>query len=1151
MLSLAARPPASIEEVIDPIVALGWLVWKTWTTAPDTISGKPEELARQIQDRCDHPPDFEFCLSLVKQWRERRQQSFTFSNIRDEFLPADVPPQEARYFAARSIRRRYGLQPSSTVVRRIHEAARRMSALVAKLDNLQVQGEALRAALIGERDIFPDGALFGDALLELFWILDLLRPALTLPDVIVRPEIANAEYLTTQLFGVSTRIPGFDVLFGGGGLMLADSFSIAATRQSPAPAEEVIGGRVVLTVGPFGSGKSLLALQVAVDIARKGGVAWVMPFEQTNEECLYSMEAIGLSTQDRNFQIFRGWNEAFLAFAQPAPQGGALVLFRPERVKENEYVTFFKNIEKRFEWLEKYPLRLIVVDPLNALIEPDELHGRDLRQATRNMFEAAKRANVNVWLTSEQASSGAAATSFGENVADTVIHLGVEPRHGQLRRYIEVTKSRFQKESSGRHAMAIAPEGGIQIYPSSSTISENLSPTWVPDKERKIDFGVQGIQELLGPEPLKPGDIVAFAGPGKAKTLVGLEFLVTGAQDPANSCVFVSGHDEARMKRALRAAIASKKLSKDVEDNVALCSISGVYADAGQILIQIRNAFEACIRKGKPALRVLITNLSHWEQEVPAIRDDAVFGVALMNLVRAYGAVTLIVSGDELRRGRPIHDIVFDQSDSLLHFHQKELKGRITTLVSAVKTRNMRHKREPFELRIDPSSATQLAPAPLFRSNSAGDVREVRVRLFLNAETKNHREYNERLIRAIQGTLSENTVLSAQNVGYDPAFLSMARYSALDELQILQLDEFQVPLPGEPPTTLYRFDESAHPGLLEGRADIFKRRVRCEQNRFFAVPFYQNVSFLAYDEAKYSSPMPQSWGELAAHCEAWDADNKTSSEVFFSCPIYEESFESYNCLFFEILYSLSPLSLDENCCDLVCWLASEKALEAAYLFRRLCRLSHVRGYVAKTFPRATFWRHWYNTLNQELSGFSPEARSCIRVKRLFGEITSAGEWYLAIPSHSASPDVGLYLIEQLTSAEREIHRLQLGIGLPTREAFYESESGRQQNLAISPYFRFSRADLNDLTSKAIRRSCFRSYERLASSISSHLKWMLEIPPSAPVNGLTYSFSEDKLLKTEIQRTMASLVSNMSFLSKSREPGQNQEYCPSSITASSE
>ncbi len=153
---------------------------------------------------------------------------------------------------------------------------------------------------------------------------------------------------------------------------------------------------------------------------------------------------------------------------------------------------------------------------------------------------------------------------------------------------------------------------------------------------------------------------------------------------------------------------------------------------------------------------------------------------------------------------------------------------------------------------------------------------------------------------------------------------------------------------------------------------------------------------------------------------------------------------------------------------------------------------------------------------------SPEGRSLVEVQPLFGGVTTAGDWYLSIPAHSASPEIGLDLIKNLAAPEREMQRLQLGVGLPTRETFYAPPVRGEDPRAgppVSPYFRLTRPQLGELVDKAIRRSRFHCYERFASAISAHLQSILEIPDGA-------------WLEQEIERSLTSLVSNIDFLRES-------------------
>jgi KaiC/GvpD/RAD55 family RecA-like ATPase len=1180
LIKAAGESPALAVEAIHAFFRLLVDRWRssdegTLVTSPEILAELHDSGWLDIDDQAAFAISSEWREALEKSQPQRAEQELVFSRIWKRFLPLTVRDQDAKYFLTRSIRRRYGLKPSAQTARALHLTALALQQLLELYPDGAVPYERfLESAGASDGSTRPAHAA---AYIELCWVLDHIRPAEQPGWIAVRPEVANAEYLASHLFGVPTGIPGFDDLFGGGGLMLADSFvqdqSIDADPSRddgwteplimPGPdfrilpqssaAEDSVGGRVVLVIGSFGSGKSLLSLQMAVEVARKGGVAWVMALEQTDEECLYSLESIGVSTKDPSMRVYRGLTESFQAFFRisGAPAQGALVFLRPEHGDKPYFSEFLSQVQDQLKFMSRYPLRLLVIDPVNALGQPRAGDRRALRAKTRAMFEAAKKLNVNVWFTSEHLKNTPPPDRFEENVADTVIHLGVEDN--QARRYVEITKSRFQQEFGGRHALVIEPETGIHVYPSASIFGRSLRSDVENHPPARISFGGPEMDRLLGPELLSPGDIVVLAGPGKAKTILGVEFLKADTGDKALRSLFVSDYSAQLSRYETAASFIERELPANQPD-VLRCPIDPAAAEPSRVLFLIRTVLEKWVQKGTPIRRVLIDNLSRWEKEMPSIVRDAGFALALIRLLRSYAVVTVIVSGDELEHsGSALRETITSHSDVLIHSHRHDFKGRVTTLLTTVKSRRMGHPRESFELLVE-HGRPRITPAPLLRMNAAGEVNPVRVVLYLHAETPNHQSYNRKTVAALRVTLSPATRIARQALRYDPQFLAMAKYSAVDELQIFQLDEYQLPDTGtgeDAPAVLHKFDCQRSQHLLEEWLPSLAKRVVCDQGRkFFAVPFYQNLSFLAYRGDQYKKEfgpkLPGNWDELAARCQEWErrypltrpqivAARQTSPpvdgicpgepadgpdaapEVFFSCPVYEESVETYNCFFMELLYALVPPVYGEYC-DLAHWLKREEAKVAAMQFRSLCRRSHLLGYASAKRPRGIFWRHWYNTLNQELSSMWPEERAQISVMPLFGNIATSGEWYLAIPAQSASPEIGLNLIQNLTTPEREMLRLQLGVGLPTRSNFYRESPG-EADPVVAPYFRFNRQDLKKLMDGAIRRSRFRCYEAFSNAISAHLQWILEIPESEHV-------------QHQVNQTLASLVSKVDFLRQS-------------------
>lgn len=1129
----------TLEQLVQLVVALRRILWDDSkagsTMAIEGTTSLMDLSARLARSRPGVPAEAR--ETVASRWMKAPRaksddggRPLTFEDLCKVILPDGVRAADSRYFATRSIRARYGVRLSFSTAAFAHDLARNILAEVERSTNREVSHEAL-ARVIEEAELTRskkgDVPLhIGDAFLDLCLVLNLFGRADASDKVAMRPECADAEFLLSNLFGLPTSISGFDALFGGG-LMLPDSAAESTTPTSSGIVPDSIGGRSILCIGPFGSGKTILSLQFALEVARKGGVAWVMTLEQTAEECLYALESLGISTEDPAFRTDKKLTDSFVTLSDPRPTRGALVFLRPSD-SPLDYAEFMRRTEEQLSWMETYPLRLLVVDPVNAFSQSGENWGM-IRPQLRKMLESAKRANVNIWLTSEVATGEQEANRFEENIADTVLHLGLENILGQRRRYIEVTKSRFQHESTGRHGFVIDSHSGVHIYPSSAVIASQASARGTQTSDVSLDFGILGIERLIGPEPIRPGDVVALAGPGKAKTMVGVRFLLAG-DDVTCRSAYVSDLSRTRIQRSIRTIAASDRCERI--SFVEPCSLPSGYVDPGELLQQIQMTLGDLQAKGATTLRVLLTNLARWEDQMPLIAKDSTFGLALINLVRSYNAACIVICGDRLEPESRFLHTMFDQADILIHSHKREFQGRATTLMTALKTRSMRHQREASELSLD-STGMRIRPAPLFRITSSGDVHDIKITLFLHAETDNHKKLNDRMVAGLRATISPKAEIEPQLRRFEPGLLSMSEYSAVDELQVIQLDEFQLPTVAAstlPLRALYHFDQSLSGGILAESLPEFRERVSCDGDRsFLGVPFYANISFFAINKERGDrmkaeleiGRLPQSWRELADLSEAWEAKHRESADVLFSCPIYEDGIETYNCLFFEILYSLQPPTTTDFD-DLSRWLSQPAAIDAACIFRQVCKRSHQAFSRSIRDFRAVISRHWYNTLNQQLST-TPEERAEIEVQALFGDITTAGEWYLAIPSHSASPEVGLRLLEYLTSPENETSRLEAGVGLPVRAAYYEGPEAHATS--VSRYFRFDRQRVRKLLRNAIRRSSMRHYQRFSNTISSHLRWILEIPEPHP--GAKCS---DEPIRSEVTRTIMSLVTNIKFLS---------------------
>ena len=109
-----------------------------------------------------------------------------------------------------------------------------------------------------------------------------------------------------------------------------------------------------------------------MEVARKGGVAWILALEQSAEECLYTLQAMRILPNDGSIAVAANTSSAFEVLQQSRiekilgnglptdPKIGALIFVKAEK---SSYEKFLAALLEPAEWMQAYPLRLIVVDP--------------------------------------------------------------------------------------------------------------------------------------------------------------------------------------------------------------------------------------------------------------------------------------------------------------------------------------------------------------------------------------------------------------------------------------------------------------------------------------------------------------------------------------------------------------------------------------------------------------------------------------------------------------------------------------------------------------------------------------------------------------------------------------------------------------------
>jgi KaiC/GvpD/RAD55 family RecA-like ATPase len=969
----------------------------------------------------------------------------------------------------------------------------------------------------------------------------------------------DIEFLVSHLFGMPTHIAGFDVLFGGGGLLLAERGP--ALQLSPI-------GRSMLIKGRFGSGKTICALQLCAEIARKGGIARFVGLEQSARECQYILASLNLLKNARDVRVLSDPDTLAGAINDrraSAPRVPGLIGLI-EGVKDS-IPEFLSSLLEDAASAEAASLSLLAVDPINAVVHrPDSADAAHVRSVFLSAIERIKGRGTNVLFVAEENTSRSDELAYIENVVDTVIHLSEQHTHGFTRRHVEVQKSRQQRENRGLHVYEINPGEGIHIYPSSVAIAARINHRRVtmPGPATVTRFGLREVDDILGEAALYRGDVIAFRGAtGSYKTELGITFLlnadriITDAepQDATPVSLLVAARDT---KESLQHKLNSEWVqyyyraetprgNKPREGGIVLCPLPLGNVHPGLVFQELEREFAAAAERGERIDRVMVTNIAHWDLSCQYIKEDRTFADTLVGFMRRMNVTTVFVCGEDA--GVVSADIqrpILDHADVVFEFERFDFHGERRVTLRATKSRSMGHSKQRYEIGVGEEGLFVRPTGGLLRAGAAGESRLVPLRLFVNSETRAQARYNERWEAILKGVVSEDAVIQTESTMHIVTDDALSRHSAVDELQIYQIDEFQAPRDyalGKRkewttplPENLLGADGGGPldfipevSGGLRTSAHTLRASSSTTGRCYAAVPYYADVGFLACrPEAPAEVDSIGSWDALCGLQSTWYRD-RGDDTLFFALPL--DNAENLNCLFFEILFEAlekegmadgygvnGQLVASRDMCRL---LSGNAAIRAASIFHELAHRcyrqwrarggrSGRQGSGAAYFSRpslqveALVSRQWYSSLHDAVRNQAGDLAS-LRTRLLPSERSVAGDWFLCIPKHSAGVETAVEIIRQMTVPAQEVARLAQGVGLPTREEFYVSrlsyrrkreggavEEGHYEAGILVGGSVIRRDAILLQIRRALRRSSFAGYARWTRALSATLEKMLEL-----------------------------------------------------------
>ena len=434
-------------------------------------------------------------------------------------------------------------------------------------------------------------------------------------------------------------------------------------------------GSTIVIAGPPGSGKTLLAQQMAFVNATKASPA------------LYHT-----SWSEPHTKLIRNLSD-FDFFDEQAIGERIEVLHLPSLLEDAGEDGLERVASELFRASVERQPALVVIDSsksLHGLVPEDRLR--------RVIYELASRVGqTNTVLILVGEYTPAEIESEPEfAVADGIIQLANEARGLLDRRSLRVMKMRGSANVAGSHAFGI-DRRGVTAYPR----LETLVPPEVELQPGRASLGDAGIDGLVG-GGLPRGDATLLLGPaGIGKTILALGFIATGLKEGERG-LYVSFQETRAELISKAVAMGWDWMPKAVEEGqLELLNIRPVDLELDQVGVALRDALIA----RRPS-RVVVDSIA--ELEVGGRAPDRYLSYlwAIVNLVRGHGA-TGIFTQETVTFGPPVAvQLLSYVFQNVVTMRFVEHDYQVLRAISTLKMRESHHGTDLLEFAIGPDGVT-------------------------------------------------------------------------------------------------------------------------------------------------------------------------------------------------------------------------------------------------------------------------------------------------------------------------------------------------------------------------------------------------------------------------------------------------------------
>ncbi|MGE5484077.1 MAG: ATPase domain-containing protein [Ignavibacteriales bacterium] len=428
----------------------------------------------------------------------------------------------------------------------------------------------------------------------------------------------------------------------------------------------------VLIKGPPGSGKTILAMQVIYNgIMQSNEPGLIISFEEFPQMMYRDAKSMGWDFRELERQ-------KKLRIVSTSPQ----VIQEQLGAGQGVLVDMIREIgAKRVAVDNITHLRRLEQDPVK------------LREILNRLINGLKRQGLTPLLIAEtDADQGRVA--FEEYVVDSAIILSEELKGRISTRYIRVAKSRGQNVIPGLHTFKITAHG-LEVFP--RVIAPATIPNRQPVSETRDRFGISELDDILGGGLLK-GDSLLLAGDsGSGKSLLGLQFLMQGAQQ-GEPGLLVALEEQPRqiVKNAATLGFDLPGLTR--EGKVTILCTSPVELDLNEHLHALKQMVRANGIK-----RIVIDTISNYESSVvsPVVYEEYIH--AIVNWFKDCEVTSILITEvDELLGLNTItfHKVPF-LVDAIILLRYVQLGTELRKALLVMKMRGGTHARDIREYVIE------------------------------------------------------------------------------------------------------------------------------------------------------------------------------------------------------------------------------------------------------------------------------------------------------------------------------------------------------------------------------------------------------------------------------------------------------------------